>query len=157
MVIEGGVLAATRVGELQLVAQGQRAITDGEWRQNLDFIAECHRLYGPAKAAVVWSPKHSPTAKQRKMLVEDYSEFLAQQKKLAVVTESIIARGAATAVGWLTTIKTRGFAPRECEEVFRWLADVCRFDLEEARKGLQAALQAVHLSLPLNLMASKQG
>jgi hypothetical protein len=147
-IIGGGVMAGARVDELAITVQGDLPADDKTWRENLEAQAELARKHGLQTGILVWTLKHGPSARQRQLLAGEFNWSIAQQRRLAIITESVVLRGTATAVGWFSGggMKTRGFIPRELDEAFDWLGEECRFDRDQARAMLDAAIDAVHLA-----------
>ena len=80
-----------------------KPITDASWEEYLTIAGESIKDEGPFHGLLLWWPQAAPTAAQRNMLVEKYADTvrLDQQRRAAVVAESLIIRGAMTAIAKL--------------------------------------------------------
>jgi len=133
-------IAFVRVDELLVVATGTRPITDVSWQEYLDLAATEVQSNGAFTGLLLWWPVNAPSSAQRSMLVEKYAEKLAlnQQRRAAVVAESMLIRGAMTAIAWFSKAGTvvKPFSPKDPKVVIDWLAEDLKFDrpaAEEAR------------------------
>lgn len=139
-------IAMVRVDELWVVASGSRPITDAAWEEYLTIAGESIKAEGPFHGLLLWWPLNAPTAGQRNMLVEKYAETvrLDQQRRAAVVAESLIIRGAMTAIGWFSKGGTivKPFSPADPKVPLDWLAEDCKFDRQEAEDARVRAIAA---------------
>lgn len=131
-----GNIALERVNELLVAASGNRPITDAAWQEYLDLASDSVRTDGPFKGLMLWWPVNAPSSGQRNMLVEKYAEKirLDMQKRAAVVADSLLIRGAMTAIGWFSKGGTvvKPFSPTDPRIAFDWLAEEVKFDRQEA-------------------------
>jgi len=144
-VTRDGNVASERVGYLRLVVAGTRAIGDETWREHLGHSAADTTSHQPAHGVLFWSPTQGPSARQRKMLTEEFADGirLDAQRRVAVLTDSAIVRGTVTAIHWFMRQKFIAFTPREVERALDWLAEEVVFDRAEARRALAQIIEAV--------------
>jgi hypothetical protein len=76
------------------------------------------------------------SSKQRQLAVE--SQGSKPLKRIALLTDSALARGSLTAYGWLvgSRVRYKAYRPTEGEAALAWLAEQVRFDLAQARAAL---------------------
>ena len=141
-----GNIAMVRVSELWVVASGSRPITDRAWQEYLEIAGESVKAEGPFHGLLLWWPLNAPTSAQRNMLVEKYADTvrLDQQRRAAVVAESLIIRGAMTAIGWFSKGGTivKPFSPADPKAPLDWLAEDCKFDRAEAEDARLRSIAA---------------
>lgn len=141
-----GNIAWIRVNELLVVASGNRPITDSAWQEYLEQTSVSVQTDGPFKGLLLWWPLNAPSSGQRSMLVEKYAEKirLDMQRRAAVVAESLLIRGAMTAIGWFSKGETvvKPFSPADPKLVFDWLAEEVKFDPQEAEEARLRAIAA---------------
>lgn len=149
-----GVIGCVRVDELLIVATGDRPIDDDSWDANCRFAATLVRRHGPHRGVLSWAPEYGPSTIQRRHLMQQYAEALAiaEQRRFALLTGSILMRGIVTAIGWLGEgkLKTRIFSADEVLETragrqsaLDWLAEEVRFDRHTAAEALQELCAAL--------------
>jgi DNA-binding LacI/PurR family transcriptional regulator len=126
------------VGHTLVVVHGATHPSDDDWAIYLDAL----RRDGAAMhAQLVVTEGGTPTSAQRKASLE-LAQLWDQTPPTAVVTSSILARGAVTALSWFMKERIRAFAPAE-------FGDACLFigagsdetALREAVTRLRATLQ----------------
>lgn len=131
-------IAAARTGQLWLSATGTRGITDAMWREYLALATTSVATHGPFVGLFLYYPTSAPSSAQRRMLAEEYGTRvgLSAQKRVAVISDSAISRGAMTAISWLTSgsVALRAFPPSndEMSQALDWLGEVCDFDRQRA-------------------------
>ncbi len=138
-----GEVAATRVGDLWIYVGPDRPLDDATWREYLELCAEEVRTNGPYPGIMVWAPRHGPSAHQRRIMTVEYADRLRldQQKRFALITESVLVRGIMTALSWVAAgTKMNAFAPAEVGRAFDWLGEEIRFDRERADDALRELL-----------------
>ena len=140
-------IACSLTGDgLIVVAFGSTQWNDETWRE---YCANCCKLReeagGPPIALFLYSPVKAPTAEQRNILQKEFAERLGFDKHTygALLSDSMVARGALTAVAWLTGMKTRTFRPDLYRDGLRWLAETKTFEMVTALELLSEAIRAV--------------
>jgi hypothetical protein len=137
-----------RVGELSVQTTSARPIVDAEWDQYIENCkAEFAEEGGLPVAVLQYSLVVFPSATQRRELESAQAAFGSYEdiKRVAIITDSALARGAMAAILWLLRLKTqvRGFSRRDVRGALQWLAQVARFSEEEAWRVLNASVQEV--------------
>lgn len=115
-------VAWARTGGVLLVVHAPREPTDQEWAEMMSS-SDHERLSG---AVIIVNDGVRPTPKQR----AEIQQRMRRDVPLAIVTDSLLTRGAVTALGWLG-VKVRAFSGSERGAALSW-AGV--FDVE---RGLQ--------------------
>jgi hypothetical protein len=147
-VSSGRQLTNARVGELSVQTTSVRPISDVDWREYLDnCMDEFEESGAMAKAVLQYSLVTSPTARQRKELdaVQTRMGPFGTIRRVAIVTDSAMARGAMAVIVWLFRLEVpiKGFAGHEVDRALRWLAEVANFSHEEALGVLDESAQIV--------------
>lgn len=134
-------MSVERFGPILLQATGSQPITDGEWASYIELIREDTKTNGAALLGIQYSLTQAPSAAQRKAAAELSATF----SHFALISSSMLVRGAVTAISWLlrSKIETRAFAPSEVRAALEWLSKAQHFDVEEAFARLTTAAQAV--------------
>ncbi len=150
-VIRDGSLACARVGELWILASGSRPIRDEGWTEYLEAAAQSVESDGPFTGLLIWTPIYGPSAPQRRQLTDDYGKRvrLDLQRRIVVISESTIARGAMTAISWFTSgAKFECYAAKDRDRAITWLALDIPFDRKEAESRLNGMISAVNVEQP---------
>jgi hypothetical protein len=92
---------------------------DVEWAQWVDYIATQIQP-GSAPRVIVVTEGGSPTAAQRAALSKVTDRY-KNEAKVAVLTESVIARGALTALSWFAADVYRPFSPTDFDNALKYL------------------------------------
>lgn len=132
----GKVAAAISPG-LGMAICGER-FTEADW----DAYVECWRTtIGPRIASeksgfLIFAPDDGPSAKQRAQLSGDVqiAACMKQCTRLALVTDSVMVRGAVTAMNWLSGAgsTSRTFSPSQLDSAMKWLAEGTAFSIPTA-------------------------
>lgn len=143
-------------GKIQLAIVGELALngyTEGwqeqDWREYTDFvIEEIDRLGTPKVGIIIHGAGHIPSATQRAWHTERVGPERMKMQRLGIMTESILARGAITAVSWIAPVRyqLKAFKPGEIDPMLKWAAEVAKFDWQEARTQATAILHLVFAS-----------
>jgi len=85
-------------------------------------------------------------------LTEEYAQAvrLDAQRRVALVSDSALVRGAITAINWFTKKHVVAFAPKDVSRALDWLAEDIRFDRKEADVTLGDIVEAVNPQRPMN-------
>lgn len=114
-----------------------KPVEDAELQSYFDVLTrEATKL--KMQASIILS-EHPPTPKQRTLMAERVKASpLLAESTAALITDSVIARGAMTALGWLSkdAQRTRAFSPREVDAALEWLAGIAAFDRAAVRAYL---------------------
>jgi hypothetical protein len=124
-----GAFAEARCGDL-LISASARAFDDAEWREHCDNMRTLNNLSTPCYSAIILAIVAGPNSAQRQILAEEYRDVTI--RRMALLTESIVARGGLTAIGWLLSVKVKAYAPREHGKALDWLRQEATFDTSEA-------------------------
>jgi hypothetical protein len=81
------------------------------WKQHLDKV----------KAQLVYSDGGAPNSEQRRTSVAMISSRRAGPPPTAVLTDSMLGRGAVTALGWFIRERIRAFSPERMSEACKFL------------------------------------
>ncbi|MEO0325729.1 MAG: hypothetical protein AAF447_22425 [Myxococcota bacterium] len=111
------------------------------------LYAECSALTGGANPrTMAHMVADEPSARVRHRMAALQKELDArrppkEQRRVAVIADSAIVRGATTALGWVTGDAVRGFASRDGFEAAKWVAHepehaVMIFDLFVEAQGV---------------------
>jgi hypothetical protein len=146
MTLDGN-MASARVGKLWLGAAGRHAIKDETWRQYLDHAAASTASDGPFHGVLFWSPTHGPSASQRKVLRNEFARAIAvdAQRRVVLISESTLVRGAMTAISWFARTNAAAFSPADIQCAFDWLAEDIPFDRTQAQRALVQIVDAVQV------------
>jgi hypothetical protein len=108
-------------------------MSDDEWVAMLDW-GQLHAVGVTGTLTLNLDVKVS--SKQRSLALESPSN--KNLKRIALLTDSALARGSLTAFGWLVGAKLRykAYRPSEGEAALTWLGEQVRFDLARARAAL---------------------
>jgi hypothetical protein len=101
-----------------LLVVGREAPADLEWDGYLAFL-KSNLSAGSVPRLLVYTGGGAPTALQRKKL-QAATEPFAKVAKIAVVTASVVARGAVTALSWFSPGHA-AFSPEKMEEALAFL------------------------------------
>jgi hypothetical protein len=108
-------------------------IKDDEWIAMLEW-GQVHAI--GVTGTLTMNIDLNVSSKQRRLAMD--SPTNANLKRIALLTDSALARGSLTAYGWLVgaKLKYRAFRPSEGEAALAWLAEHVRFDRARARAAL---------------------
>lgn len=134
---QSGNLAGTLSHNLGMVVCGD--FNDANWQA---YVAWWRDELGPTLSErrgcfLVFAPTNGPTPKQRAALSGDpqIAHYMKAVKKLALVTDSSVIRGAVTAMNWLSGAGRthRTFRVRDLRLALQWLGD----DVVDDREAMQ--------------------
>lgn len=126
------------VGRTLVVVHGVTHPTDRDWAIYLDALRQNTQKIG---AQLIVTDGGSPTSAQRKASLELAVGQWDRVPPSAVVTSSVLARGAVTALSWFMKDKIRAFAPAEFDEACVFIgASAERTTLREVVTRLRATL-----------------
>ena len=149
-VTKDGNMAVARCGELWLAATGDERIADETWREYLELAKASVASHGPFTGLYLLFPRNAPSTSQRNMLTNEYGRAVRidQQRRVAVISDSAITRGAMTAISWLTSgkIALRAFSPSagDRRRALDWLGEEIAFDrviADSLEQGLSTAVR----------------
>jgi hypothetical protein len=145
-VTRDGNLASARVDKLWLAASGARAISDESWRDYLGHASTSVKSDGPYFGVLFWAPQNGPSAAQRKLLTEEFAQAIRidLQRRVALISDSPLVRGAITAITWFTRSNVGAFAPKDAKKALDWLGEDIPFDRIAAQRALDEIIAKVH-------------
>ena len=129
-----------QLNELSVTVSTARRITDEDWNGYLEGTLAIAKGFGLAANVSLLCCVHAyPNARQRQMASDFMNRhYIREMERVAVITESVVVRGAMTAFSWIMPkVGVRAFDTTHTREAFRWLREIGAFD--EAR-----ALEAWH-------------
>jgi hypothetical protein len=138
----GRELCLARTGELGICICGESWSTE-DWVALLKLARDSTRTEGPMTGVITFSPTRGPTAEQRAMASEDseMNAVLRQSKRVVLLTQSLIARGALTAMSWFfTSVQMKTLAPHDARRGLTWIREEIPFDLGHATATLVEAV-----------------
>jgi hypothetical protein len=138
--------AIAPVDELLVCATGSAAMTAQGMHERIDLMVSYRGAGGRIRGILQYSPEQVIPTELRAIIVQRGDEAdLASIRRLALLSSSILIRGAATAIGWLSrgTMRTRAFEPSHWRTALVWLEEVARFDVKEAERALRRVAAAV--------------
>jgi hypothetical protein len=116
---------------------------DGEWSQWVDYIAN-NIVPGSGPRVLVVTEGGSPTAGQRAAL-SNVTDQHRNAAKVAVCTDSTMARGAITALSWFLPNAYRAFSPADIDRAIDYL------DLRSSTSEIKATIKILQRQLGLSL------
>lgn len=119
-------MAMCRKGRVLLGVHHQTTPTDEEWARWIALAVDSGA--GGVRTIVESGGSGGPNAKQRRALAE---ALRGMDIRSAVLTDSMVVRGIATAIAWLN-VPLRAFAPGQHQEA----ADYLGLDVEELQWAL---------------------
>lgn len=133
----GGELYTVGIGRLAIIVSGTKSYSDEVW---VEYCAICREMSNPALpylAAFNYSPIVGPSASQRKTFNSEVGDLNKHFKRVVLVSDSAIVRGALTATAWITRsdMQMRPYSPARVDEGFAWLAEVAEFNRDDAKKA----------------------
>jgi hypothetical protein len=136
----GGDILYHRLDELAITVCNKPTIRDSEWQSYLDgTLQTSKRLGGVPKLSMVLFMTAPPNATQRKMSQDFLSDNGLVMGRVALMTESILVRGAMTAFSWLVPkTQLRAFSPDSVKEAIAWLSETgLPFPAAEAEQAFE--------------------
>ncbi len=128
--------------ELTVTVSTAKVITDEDWNAYLEGTLAIAKGFGlAANVSLLCCLNAYPNARQRQM-ASDFmvKHYTRQMERVAVITESVIIRGAMVAFSWIMPkVRTRAFDTSETREAFRWLRETGTFDEALALESWQEA------------------
>jgi len=112
-------IAFDRLDSSYVLVIGPASPRDAEWTEWVEFIT-VNSTPGMKPRILVVTDGGAPSAAQRAAL-NDVTEQYKSEVKVAVVTESTMARGALTALSWFAANVYRPFSPAEVDKALQYL------------------------------------
>ncbi len=141
--------AYSRVGDFTANVCIADHITLEGWQRYLDGTYALSTQAGSQPTvSVAWFTEQAPDANIRKASADFIrARNIPDFKRIALLTESSIARGAMTAFGWLMRKSLlRPFKPSEYREAIDWLREGATFDVSEAKRTFADICESFGLS-----------
>jgi len=130
---EGGeffmAMAISRTDRVYALVYGEESPTDEEWTH---CVALCRERAGRDSRFLVETRGGGPDAKQRRMLAEAMHN---EDTRVAVLTDSFVARGILTALAWLG-LPQRGFGLQDLRAAGSYL-ELTQLELSHAASELE--------------------
>ena len=127
------------VGHTLVVVHGVTHPSDADWTIYLDALRQ---NYERIHSQLIVTEGGSPTSAQRKASLEIAPNRWDQTPPTAVVTSSVLARGAVTALSWFMKDRIRAFAQAEFDDACAFIgASAEKTALRDAATRLRATLQ----------------
>lgn len=145
-VTRSGAYTSTKVGEVFVVV-GTNTVDDSEWLEHCENLRDLASLPPKPRALLLYAAGTGPTTKQRKILATEYHDAVGGVRA-AVLTDSMIARGVMTALGWLLASNTKAFELDELEAALKWLATQVPIEAQRVREALAEAQRVSRESRP---------
>jgi len=100
---------------------------------------------GPATLVLAYFAAGNPTATQRKMSA-DATQKSRLADRVALVTESVVIRGAFTAIQWILgkTTANKAFSPGDVRKAIAWLAEAQPVDADATYRLARQLIRAAH-------------
>jgi hypothetical protein len=125
------------VGHTLVVVHGARHPSDADWSIYLDALRQ---NFAEIRAQLIVTEGGSPTSAQRKSSLDLAGQW-ERPPPTAVVTASILARGAVTALSWFMKDRIRAFPPAEFDEACSFVgASADKTALRDVATRLRAVL-----------------
>ncbi len=143
-------IAISRVGELSMFVAAAK-IDDDEWSEWIDLGARYVAEFGPVVIGLNYSNGTGPSSKQRASLAARKDDLQFDKvKRQVLLTDSVLLRGAITALGWLlrTPVEQRAMASRDISKALTWLGEIGQFDRERALLRMSEMSARVGLPVP---------
>ena len=127
----GGEMYFRQMKELTVTISTAKKITDEDWTAYLEGTLAIAKGFGlAANVSLMCCMNAFPNAHQRQM-ASDFMKrhYLREMERVAVITESMVIRGAMTAFGWIMPkVRVRAFDTNEVRDGLRWLREVGSFE-----------------------------
>jgi hypothetical protein len=124
-----------QLNELTLTVSIAKNITDEDWTAYLEGTLAITKGFGLAANVSLLCCVHAfPSARQRQV-ASDFmvKHYIRDMERVAVITESVVMRGAMTAFSWIMPkVRVRAFANNALREAFGWLREAGTFDETQA-------------------------
>jgi len=143
-----GCQALRAEGELIIAATSEKPMTDEAVDEFIVHLGALMNGRSAITAILQYSPTQSPNALQRKRMME--AQAMNQPiKRIAILTQSKIVRGAVTALAWFAKSgpQTRAFSIDRHADALKWLSETARFDRVAAPAVLKEVTSAVGLTM----------
>jgi hypothetical protein len=138
-----GTMYFRQLDALTITVSTARHFDEGEWFAFLeDTLAIARDLRVTTRVSMVYSVYAHPNASQRKAMSQFFARHRIEKlERIALVTDSMVIRGALTAFNWIVPdIRVSAFRSADAASGFQWLREVSRFDEARARLAWQEAL-----------------
>jgi len=120
------------VGTIVVCVHNQQAPSDAEWREFLE-VWRGHR--DQIAGQIVYSAGGAPNARQREDSLAIIHQRSAGAPPTAVVTDSMLVRGAVTAISWVVRERIRAFRSDALIEACQFIGATDPSAVEEALEG----------------------
>ena len=131
-----------QLNELSITVCIPRTITDEDWNAYLEGTLAIAKGFGlAANVSLLCCVKAYPNARQRQMASDFMKQhYIREMERVAVITESVVVRGAMTAFSWIMPkVGVSAFDTTETRAALRWLREVGTFDESRALEAWHEA------------------
>ncbi|MET0591590.1 MAG: STAS/SEC14 domain-containing protein [Polyangiaceae bacterium] len=138
----GGEMYFRQLNELSITVSTAKEISDEDWAAYLEGTLAIAKGFGLAANVSLLCCTHAfPNARQRQTAADFMKKhYIREMDRVAVITDSVVIRGAMTAFGWIMPkIDVRAFDMGSCRDALTWLRQVGKFDVEAALSGWHEA------------------
>jgi hypothetical protein len=128
--------------ELSVTVSSARTISDEDWNAYLEGTLAIAKGFGlAANVSLLCCVRAYPNARQRQMASDFMNRhYIREMERVAVITESVVVRGAMTAFSWIMPkVRVRAFDTTETRDAFRWLREIGTFDEPRALEAWHEA------------------
>lgn len=135
--VHGHILS--RVGPLVLTVTWPDDLTD----QQVDAFIQhelAQRRGGLATVSLTQNLGNPYSTRQRQRVGKLMEDAAFKPKRIGLITESVIARGAVTALGWVIGVPAAAYPPSEVERALTWLREGDVFDTAAALAAHRACV-----------------
>ena len=124
--------AMRSIGNIGFSVSPNREFRDDEWKEFNELLRRFIQSNGSPKYLLNYSLTHAPSAKQRKESDSEGNGELMPFAAIAIVSDSVLARGAMIAFQWLfkTKIPMKAYSGAQSEAAVRWLCGLAGQDFE---------------------------
>ena len=157
----GGEMYFRQLHELTLTVSIAKTISDEDWAAYLEGTLAITKRCGLAANVSLLCCVHAfPNARQRQMASDFMNRhYTREMERVAVITESMVIRGAMTAFSWIMPkVRVHAFDTNETRDALRWLREAGTFDEALALEAWhEAKLKLAIRTSSLHPAAAKPG
>jgi hypothetical protein len=127
----GGEMYFRQLNELSITVSTAKEISDEDWLAYLEGTLVIAKGFGLAACvSLICCINAYPNARQRQVASDFMKKhYLREMNRVAVITESLVVRGAMTAFSWIMPkISVRAFEMGSTRDAFQWLRESGKFD-----------------------------
>jgi hypothetical protein len=134
-----------RIGDLSLIVCCSHEFGNDEWREFIDILIASSARMGAPVRGVLYMPTHGPSSYQRALMSQAQDDINKGQtfKRLGLITNSTLARGAMTALSWAmkyTSSQIQVGNTARTREATSWVCEGTRHDVARVTAALDELL-----------------